>query len=62
MRRFESGAAAGYLNPEYYRGGCAAGYLEAARERIAATIHSLREADDLVALVFNRLYLLAVKP
>jgi trans-aconitate methyltransferase len=62
MRRFESGAAAGYLNPEYYRGDCAAGYLEAARERIAATIHSLAEADGLVALVFNRLYLLAVKP
>ena len=62
MRRFESGAAAGYLNPEYYRGGCATGYLEAARERIAATIHSLAEADGLVALVFHRLYLLAVKP
>ena len=62
MRRFESGAAAGYLNSEYYRGGCAAGYLEAARERITATIHSLAEADGLVALVFNRLYLLAVRP
>jgi len=27
MRRFESGAAAGYLNPEHYQGGCTAGYL-----------------------------------
>jgi ubiquinone/menaquinone biosynthesis C-methylase UbiE len=62
MRRFESGAAAGYLNPEYYRGGCTTGYLEAARERIVATIHSLAAADGLVALVFHRLYLLAVKP
>ena len=62
MRRFESGAAAGYLNPEHYRGGCTTDYLEAARERIAATIHSLADADGLVTLAFHRLYLLAVKP
>ncbi|HTZ19566.1 MAG TPA: methyltransferase domain-containing protein [Opitutaceae bacterium] len=62
MQRFDSGAAAGYLNPECYRGGCTSGYLAAARGRIAATVHSLAEADGLVALVFHRLYLLAVKP
>jgi hypothetical protein len=59
---FESGAAAGYLNPECYDVPLPAGYAEAARELILDDLRSRVGGDGLVELLFYRVYVLARKP
>jgi ubiquinone/menaquinone biosynthesis C-methylase UbiE len=57
---FDSGAAAGYLNPDCYGGALPGGYAEAFRSIMARTFEALAETDGRVELEFRRLYLLAV--
>jgi trans-aconitate methyltransferase len=57
---FDSGAAAGYLNPDCYGGGLPGGYAEAFRRVMGQTFEALREQDGRLELEFRRLYLLAV--
>ena len=59
---FESGAAAGYLNPDHYATRPAPGYFAAAREVIARELRSQAAADGALELTFFRIYLLARKP
>jgi ubiquinone/menaquinone biosynthesis C-methylase UbiE len=59
---FESGAAAGYLNPRCYAGAWPAGYLAAAREIIAGQFEAQAASDGQLELIFFRIYLLARKP
>ncbi len=59
---FESGAAAGYLNPDCYDLPLPPGYLADAREVIARNFQSQAGADGQVELLFFRIYLLARKP
>jgi trans-aconitate methyltransferase len=58
---FESGAAAGYLNPSCYEVPLPAGYVESVRQILADSFQAQAGADGQVELVFNRIYLLAVK-
>ena len=58
---FESGAAAGYLNPDCYAGRPSPDYFTAAREVVARQFRS-QAVDDVVELAFFRIYLLARKP
>jgi ubiquinone/menaquinone biosynthesis C-methylase UbiE len=62
LRVFESGAAAGYLNPQCYARAWTPGFGEAAREVIAAALRAQAGPDGMLKAVFNRLYLLAHKP
>lgn len=62
LEMFESGAAAGYLNPECYDVPLSAGYAEAARELILDDLRSRTGGDGLVELLFYRVYVLARKP
>ena len=59
---FESGAAAGYLNPACYEGGFSEGYAEAARELILRDFAGQASADGHIDLLFYRVYVLARKP
>ncbi len=59
---FESGAAAGYLNPDCYDIDLPSGYISIARELIARSFHAQVESDGQVELTFSRIYLLARKP
>jgi trans-aconitate 2-methyltransferase len=59
---FESGAAAGYLNPACYEGGFSEGYTEAARELILRDFAGQASADGHIDLLFYRAYVLARKP
>jgi hypothetical protein len=59
---FESGAAAGYLNPACYEGGFSEGYAEAARELILHDFAGQASADGHIDLLFYRVYVLARKP
>lgn len=59
---FESGAAAGYLNPDCYEGALPPGYVATARDEIARSFQAQAESDGFVALTFFRIYLLAHKP
>lgn len=62
MAIFESGAAAGYLNPDCYRTNFGRDYVETFREIVA---HSFRQKVDeagRVSLLFNRIYLVGEKP
>ena len=59
---FESGAAAGYLNPACYEAEWPAGYLATAREIIARHFETQAAGDGQIELVFFRIYLLARKP
>ena len=61
LEMFESGAAAGYLNPECYDVPLPAGYADAARELILDDLRS-RAGGGLVELLFSRVYVLARKP
>lgn len=61
MEMFESGAAAGYLNPDCYNAALPPGYIETARELIARDFRAQAQADGQVELVFYRIYLLARK-
>ena len=59
---FESGAAAGYLNPTCYDTHGPKDYISAAREIIARGFERQAGADGLLDLVFSRIYLLARRP
>lgn len=59
---FESGAAAGYLNPDCYDAELPPDFIETARATIARDFHSQATADGKVNLTFFRIYLLAGKP
>lgn len=58
---FGSGAAAGYLNGEYYRNPVDECYSEAFNEIIHDEFRRQTENDGMVDLLFYRIYLLAVK-
>ena len=58
---FESGAAAGYLNQKFNAKRLTAGYLEAFKKIVRNTFQCLADASGNVELIFNRIYLLAVK-
>ena len=60
--QFNSGAAAGYLNPDCYDRAWAPGYADAAREILAAAFSAQADPAGAVELVFHRLYLLARRP
>jgi trans-aconitate methyltransferase len=59
---FESGAAAGYLNPDHYATRPTPAYFAAAREVIARELRSQATADGALELTFFRIYLLVRKP
>ncbi|MBI3481301.1 MAG: methyltransferase domain-containing protein [Nitrosomonadales bacterium] len=61
MEMFESGAAAGYLNPDCYDVTLPSAYIGAARELIAQDFHAQTKTNGQVELTFNRIYLLAHK-
>jgi trans-aconitate methyltransferase len=61
MTIFESGAAAGYLNQEYYSTKIGEDYARAFREVVKGSFHNQANAQGKVKLAFNRIYLLAVK-
>lgn len=61
MAIFESGAAAGYLNPAYYPAPLDEAYVAAFREIVARSFHEQAGEDGQVALTFNRIYLVARK-
>lgn len=61
MAIFESGAAAGYLNPAYYPALLTDAYVTAFREIVARSFHEQAGANGQVALTFNRIYLVASK-
>jgi trans-aconitate methyltransferase len=62
LEMFESGAAAGYLNPGCYEVPLPAGYADAARELILDDLRSGAGGDGLVELLFFRVYVLARRP
>jgi ubiquinone/menaquinone biosynthesis C-methylase UbiE len=61
MTIFESGAAAGYLNQEYYDSPIGDFYTATFREIVRASFRDQSNEDGKVELVFNRIYLAAVK-
>ncbi|MGE5173542.1 MAG: class I SAM-dependent methyltransferase [Betaproteobacteria bacterium] len=58
---FESGAAAGYLNQEFYGAPIAEAYTKAFREIVRESFLRQANKEGQVELIFNRIYLLAVK-
>lgn len=58
---FESGAAAGYLNQEYYSSKLDEAYAKAFREVVRESFHRQANQAGKVELVFNRIYLVAMK-
>jgi len=62
MRIFESGAAAGYLNPACYRSGFTEEYAAAFREIVAASSREQAGVTGKVDLLFNRTYLVGGRP
>ncbi|MBT1074970.1 class I SAM-dependent methyltransferase [Geobacter grbiciae] len=58
---FESGAAAGYLNPGCYDAPLSEAYRAAFREIVRAAFTRQSREDGLVELVFNRVYLVGVR-
>jgi trans-aconitate methyltransferase len=59
---FESGAAAGYLNPACYEGGFSEGFAEAARGLILRHFESQAAPNGRIDLLFYRVYVLARRP
>jgi trans-aconitate methyltransferase len=59
MTIFESGAAAGYLNQEFYEARVDRAYGQAFREIVKDSFHRQANKQGQVELVFNRIYLLA---
>ena len=59
---FESGAAAGYLNPACYSAPWPGDFAAAAREILARGFERQAGTDGLLDLVFFRIYLLARRP
>jgi hypothetical protein len=62
LEMFESGAAAGYLNPDCYDVPLSPEFAAAARELILADLRAQATAGGLVQLLFYRAYVLARKP
>ncbi len=58
---FESGAAAGYLNREYYQAPIDEAYTRAFREIVKGSFLRQANKEGQVELIFNRIYLLAIK-
>ena len=61
MAIFESGAAAGYLNREYYHDGFDEAYAAAFREIVLSSFRAQSGQDGNVSLTFNRIYLAAIR-
>ncbi|MBI5593260.1 MAG: methyltransferase domain-containing protein [Deltaproteobacteria bacterium] len=61
FRIFDSGASAGYLNPEFYRLPISDDYAGTFRKVIEESFERQANANGLVDLVFFRIYLLARK-
>ncbi len=61
MTVFESGAAAGYLNQNFYEAQIGGAYAKAFREIVKESFHRQADEQGQVELIFNRIYLLAVK-
>jgi ubiquinone/menaquinone biosynthesis C-methylase UbiE len=61
MTIFESGAAAGYLNQEYYSTPVDEAYAKAFREVVRGSFERQANQAGKVELVFNRIYLVAIK-
>lgn len=61
MEMFESGAAAGYLNPDCYAAALPPAFIDTARELIVRDFRAQAQADGRVELIFHRIYLLASK-
>lgn len=59
MRVFESGAAAGYLDPRNYAVPLQDGYPELFGRLLRSSFEAQRDDDGLVDLVFNRIYVVA---
>jgi hypothetical protein len=59
---FDSGAAAGYLNPECYDVPLPDGYLETARELILEGLRRQAGPKRRLEVVFSRVYVLARRP
>jgi hypothetical protein len=62
LEMFESGAAAGYLNPGCYDVAWPEGYAEAARELILADFRAQAAPGGLLELLFFRVYVLGRRP
>lgn len=61
MTIFESGAAAGYLNQDYYTALVDDAYTAAFREIVRKSFREQANGDGKVELIFNRIYLVAMK-
>ena len=61
LKIFESGAAAGYLNQDFYDAPIDGGYVENARRIIKSAFHGQANDAGLVELTFNRIYLVGTK-
>jgi hypothetical protein len=61
LKIFDSGAAAGYLNQEFYGVPIGSAYVEAVRQIISGVFRSQANETGLVDLTFNRIYLVATK-
>jgi trans-aconitate 2-methyltransferase len=61
MTIFESGAAAGYLNQDYYAAPVDGAYTAAFRELVRKSFREQANCEDKVELTFNRIYLAAIK-
>jgi trans-aconitate 2-methyltransferase len=62
LKVFESGAAAGYLNKEYYDGSIPAGYIESFRRILAEAFQAQADSHGQIDLQFHRVYLIAIRP
>lgn len=62
IETFESGAAAGYLNPDCYDGGVAPAFIETARSLIHKSLRAQAEDEGRVPFRFTRIYALARRP
>ncbi len=60
-RIFESGAAAGYLNQEYYSVPISQEYIEEFRKVVRKSFDEQAGETGKVKLIFYRIYLLAIK-
>ena len=61
MTIFESGAAAGYLNQDYYSTQIDEAYVKAFREIVRVSFEQQANTQGKVELMFNRIYLVAIK-
>jgi len=61
MSIFESGAAAGYLNQDHYSKPVDETYAQSFREIVRRSFQQQADRNGKVALLFNRIYLLAIQ-